>query len=190
MGRERVGEIRISRRTVQIGHEVYPLANISRVQSLRLVWGGRLATLYPLRQIAVTLLLAAVVVAAAELVPRLGLDATGVDVDDLARTVAAGAAVLAGVRIAYLLLVLLHRLLVRRSRYALMIETAGTQYAALSGTDRNEIHRIKGEIVRAIEDPPAHDRVVQVHGDLVIGEKVGRDKYQVGGAGNSMTVNK
>ncbi|GAA0390713.1 hypothetical protein GCM10009530_47430 [Microbispora corallina] len=189
MGRERVGEIRISRRTVQIGHEVYPLANISRVQSLRLVWGGRLATLYPLRQIAVTLLLAAVVVAAAGLVPRLGLD-TGVDLDDLSRQVAAGAAVLAGVRIAYLLLVLLHRLLVRRSRYALMIETAGTQYAALSGTDENEIHRIKGEIVRAIEDPPAHDRVVQVHGDLVIGEKVGRDKYQVGGAGNSMTVNK
>ena len=76
----------------------------------------------------------------------------------------------------YLLFVLFYRLLIRRPRFTLVIETAGTQYAALSGTDHNEIHRIKGEIVSAIEDPPAHERIVQVSGDLVIGEKVGGNK--------------
>lgn len=44
MAKKRVGEIRISKRIVQIGHEVYPLANISRVQTLRLVPGGKHAT--------------------------------------------------------------------------------------------------------------------------------------------------
>jgi len=39
MAGKRLGEIRINKRTVQIGHQVYPLANISRVQSGRLTRG-------------------------------------------------------------------------------------------------------------------------------------------------------
>lgn len=190
MVKEHVGEIRISKRIVRIGHEVYPLANISRVQTLRVVWGGKLATFYPLREIIVLLLVVgAIMGAAVKLLPQLDLDA-GFDIEEAARQLATVVAALAAVRIAYLLLVVVYRLLFRRPRYTLVIETAGTQYAALSGTDREEIHRIKGEIVDAIEDPPSQERIVQVRGDLVIGDKVGRDKYEQSGTDNRMTFNR
>jgi hypothetical protein len=175
MAKEKVDEIRISKRTVRIGHQVYPLANISRVQTLRLVWGGKLATFYPLREIIVLLFLLLVAGGIAG-----AANAAGV------RQFATGAAILVGVRMTYLLCVLLYRLLIRRPNYALVLETAGTQYTALQGTDDHEIHRIEGEIVNAIEDPPLHERILHVSGDLVIGDKVGRDKYQQSGTGNRM----
>jgi len=190
MAKDQVGEIRISKRTARIGHQVYPLANISRVQTLRLVWGGKLATFYPLRQITVLLLVVgAIVGAAVGVVPKLDLK-TDFDVEKAARQVAVGVVVLAGLRIAYLLFVLFYRLLIRQPRYALVIETAGTQYTALTGTDRDEIRRIEGEIVAAIEDPPSHERVVHVSGDVVFGDKVGRDQYQQVGTGNRMTFDR
>ncbi|MEO3855356.1 DUF6232 family protein [Acrocarpospora sp. B8E8] len=189
MGKQHVGEIRISKRVVRIGHEVYPLANISRVQSLRLVWGGRLATFYPLKGIAVALaVVGAVAGVAFGVLPGLDVDA-GYNLEEAAAQFAMAAVVVGGLRVAYLLVVLVYRLLFRRPRYALTIETAGTQFTALSGTDRDEIHRIKGEIVDAIEDPPTQERIVQVRGDLVMGDKVGRDKYEQSGAGSRTTVN-
>lgn len=118
--------------------------------------------------------------------PELDLNAKD---EDAVQQFATVAAILIGVRMAYLLLVLFYRLRIRRSRYALVIETAGTQCTALSGTDRDEIHRIEDEIVNAIEDPPDHERIVHVGGDLVIGDKVGRDKYQQSGTDNRMAFN-
>lgn len=187
MAKEKVGEIRINKRTVRIGDQVYPLATISRVQTVRLVWVGRSATLYPLREIAVLLLVVGVIVEATMAIPKLHLKAN-FDVNNTARLVAVGAVLLVGVRISYMLLVLFYRLLIRRKLYALLVETAGTQYTALSGTDFYEIDRIAGEIVAAIEDPPHQERVVHISGDVVIGDKVGRDKHQQVGAGNTMPV--
>ncbi|WP_219464504.1 DUF6232 family protein [Nonomuraea rhizosphaerae] len=192
MAKEHIGEIRITPRTVRIGHEVYPLANISRVQTLRLIWGGKYATLYPLRQIATLLLVAGVVFVAASIVlPELNLH-PGFDVENAAQRFTMGAFVLAAIRLAYLLVVLLHRLLIRRTRYALMIEASGTQYTALTGTDRDEIHRLKGKIVDAIEDPPEQETVIHVHGDLVAGDKVsgGIQYKQQGGRDSNMTFNR
>jgi hypothetical protein len=181
MSKEQVGEIRINKRTVRIGHEVYSLANISRVQTLRLVWGGKRAWFYPLRQIAVLVLVVGAIVAAAVVVaPNLDLQ-TDVDVEETARQVAIGAVVLGGFWIVCLLIVLFYRLFFRQPLYALVIETAGTQYTALSGTDRNEIHRIEGVIVAAIEDPPSQEQIVFVNGDVVRGDKIGRDKFSLAG---------
>ncbi|MGH3975263.1 MAG: DUF6232 family protein [Pseudonocardiaceae bacterium] len=175
MRKEKVGEIRISKRIVRIGHQVYPLANISRVQTLRLVRVGKLATFYPLREIAVFLLVVGAIVGAAVVVlPKLDLNV------ETAREYANVAASLAGVWITYLLFVLFYRLWIRRSHYELVIETAGTQYAALRGTNRDEIHRVEGEIVNALEDPPDRERIVHIIGDFVNGDKVERDKYQQG----------
>jgi hypothetical protein len=189
MGKQQVGEIRISKRVVRIGHEVYPLANISRVRSLRLVWGGRLATFYPLLGIAITLALVGVVAAAVYVaLPELDVDPS-FNLEEAGAQFAMAAAALGGLRVVYLLLLFLYRLIFRRPRYALVIETAGTQFTALSGTARDEIHRIKGEIVDAIEDPPDQERIVQVGGDLVLGDKVGRDKYEQRGADSRITVN-
>jgi len=192
MAKETVGEIRINKRIVRIGHQVYPLANISRVQTLRLVWGGRLGTFHPLRTIAILLLVVGAIVGVAEaVVPRLHLDLeSGLDIETTARHVAVGAVVLGGIWTAYSVGVLFYRLLIRRPRYALVIETAGTQYTALTGTDYYEINRITGEIVAAIEDPPFHERIVHINGDVVMGDKVGRDKHQQVGADNRMTFDR
>jgi hypothetical protein len=64
------------------------------------------------------------------------------------------AAILAGVRMAYLLYVLFYRLLIRRPYYALTIEAAGSQSTMLLGHVSAEIHRIQTIIVDAIENPP------------------------------------
>ncbi|PBC92588.1 hypothetical protein BX281_0266 [Streptomyces sp. Ag82_O1-15] len=171
---KRVGEIRIAKRVVTIGHETYPLANISRVQTLRVVWHGKLATFYPLREITSLLLLGGAITL---LLPRVDLGSRlGAADTETARRIATAFAALLAVRIAYLLGLLLYRLLLRRKRYALLIETAGTQYTALSGTARNEIHRIQAAIVAAIEDPPSTEQILHVRGDLVVGDKFGGDK--------------
>ncbi|WP_214107757.1 DUF6232 family protein [Acrocarpospora catenulata] len=185
MAKEKVGQIRISKRVVQIGHQVYPLANISRVQSLRVVWAGKLATFYPLQQIVMIVVLAGAVVGGLLAVaPNLDLGG-GWDVEEVARQVAAVVAAVSGLRVCYLLLVLLYRMLLRRRQYALVLETAGTQFTALSGTDQHEIHRIKNEIVGAIEDPPEYERTIEVHGDLVLG-----DQHKQTGNDSKMVFNK
>lgn len=78
--------------------------------------------------------------------------------------------------------------LFRRRQYALIIETAGAQYTALTGPDVTEIDRIMGEIVSAIEDPPDSERILQVSGDIVFGDKVDGSKYEQAGSGNRMII--
>jgi hypothetical protein len=190
MAKKRIGEIIISKRVVRIGHEVYPLANISRVQTVRLVPGGKDATLYPLHQIIILLaLLAGVVGAALVVLPELGVD-VGFGLEEAARQFAVIATVVAGIRLAYLLFALFYRLLLRPKRYALILETAGTQYTALSGTDAGEIHRIKDKIVAAIEDPPATEERIQINGDFVVGDKVSGGVQNKLTGGNNMMFNR
>ncbi|MFD4673234.1 DUF6232 family protein [Lentzea sp. NPDC058450] len=180
MARDKVAEIRINPRTVRIGHQVYPLANISRVQTLEVRWGGRKATSYPPKETAVLLLLFGLVAVAIQVgVPALGLGGRQLITDLMM-----GAMVLFGVRIAYLVLAFLYRVLFRRKHYALLLETAGTQYTALSGTDLPELRRIEAEIVGAIEKPPTREHVVEVHGDLVLGNQTKQT-----GSGSRMTIN-
>ncbi|MEV1172890.1 DUF6232 family protein [Nonomuraea sp. NPDC049784] len=182
MAKQKVGEIRISKRVVKIGHEVYPLANISRVQTLRLVPAGKQATFYPLQQIVILLvLLAGIGVAALVVLPELD---PGFDLEATARQFTMLAAALAGIRMTYLLIVLFYRL-IRKKRYALVIETAGTQYTALSGTDSSELHRIKDRIVDAIEDPPSNEQTIHVSGDVVMG-----DQHKQTGSDSRMTFNR
>ncbi|WP_410615056.1 DUF6232 family protein [Amycolatopsis sp. lyj-109] len=60
-------------------------------------------------------------------------------------------------RILYLLGVLAYGRL--RSRYALIIETPGAEFTALTGRDPYELEQLKREITHAIENPPAGERV-------------------------------
>ncbi|WP_405588272.1 DUF6232 family protein [Streptomyces sp. NBC_01092] len=184
MARRHVGEIIISRRVVQIGHEVYPLANISRVQTLQLVWGGRRATWYPLRPLFIVVLIVLGFLAAAEFIPPELPPEVGPDAEEVARRLVPPVTAVAGLIAACLLGQLVYRLFIRRPQFALVLETAGTQYTALSGTDASEIHRIKNVIVGAIENPPSQPTSVQVHGDVVMGDKAGRDQYKMSGSGN------
>ena len=181
MAKKRVGHIIISRRVVQIGHKAYPLANISRVQILPVQWAGRLATSQPLRPIASLVAL----LAAAVLIPPRLPSGTEPDVVDTVRQAAEAVIPVAAIGVAALSAVLLHRAFFRRKRYALVIETAGTQYSALMGTDFDEIQRIKTIIVDAIEDPPVEALHVDVRGDLVMGDKADT-QYKQTGSGNHM----
>lgn len=183
MADQQVGEIVISKRVVKIGHQTYPLDNISRVQTLRVVWAGKRATSYPLKRIAVIVVLVGLIVGAASaLVPGLGLDS---DAEQAVRVAAGVIIALAAIRVLWLLILLFYRLLFRRPRYALVIETAGTQFTALSGTDRGEVHRIEHAIVQAIENPPQVPINLRVGGDLVMG-----DQYKQTGADSKLTVHK
>ncbi|NAS25123.1 hypothetical protein GT755_26000 [Herbidospora sp. NEAU-GS84] len=176
MAKKKVGEIRISKRIVRIGHEVYPLANISRVQTLRIVYKGRLSTFHPLGQLVVVAALAAAAAFVAE------------EVFPEAREYLPVALAVAGVCGGLLAIQFLYRLIFRRNRYALTIETAGTQYTALWGTDLEEIRRIEGLVVAAIEDPPPTERSYTFNSPVYVGNTFGRDTFNVSGSGRA-TVN-
>lgn len=180
-----VSEFSVSPRIMEIGHQVYPLANISRVQSVKLVWAGKLGTFHPLKGIVVSSLIIGALVAAVTFgLPRFRLGRVVRNVAEQAVTVIS---VVLGIWIAYLLLVFLYRLLLRRTQYALVIEAAGTQYTALYGPDPREIQRIKKLIVDAIERPPPRTvthPTFNVHtGDVISGGV----QYKQTGAG-TMTV--
>lgn len=85
-------------------------------------------------------------------------------------------------RIAFLVGVLVYGLF--RSRYALIIETSGTEFIALSGRDPHELERIQREITYAIENPPDSEKVLHMSGDIVIG-----NQYKQPGHHNTMVVN-
>lgn len=165
MSEDRVGEIRISRRLLRIGSQVYPLANIGRVQTLWLEWGrNNIATF---REFVGLMLVIGVIVF---VLPMLGF---GASVSGL--TVIA--IIVAGV-------VVLYRLVTRQRRFALFIETTGGQVATLAAKAEPEIRRLEYAVVEAIENPPNQEQVIQIRGDIVMGDKIGRDKYQQGGSGN------
>lgn len=86
-------------------------------------------------------------------------------------------------RVLYLLGALVYGRL--RSRYALIIETAGTEFTALTGRDPHELERIKREITHALENPPNSERVLHAGGDIVIG-----DQYKQTGRNTTMVVNR
>ncbi len=166
MPQDRVGEIRISKRLLRIGNQAYPLANIGRVQTLRIEWGRRIATF---REFVGLLLVISVIVF---VLPALGF---GNSTSVLTLTVI----VIAGI-------VVLSRLLNRQRRFVLFIETTGAQTTALAGKAEREIREIEQAVVAAIENPPAQEQVLRVSGDIVMGDKIGRDKYQQDGSKNSI----
>lgn len=174
MARTGTAEIRINRRTLRIGHEVYPLANISRVQTVRLTY--RKTPGQAVAGIAVALLVGAVAAAVTAAAAGSGAGAEQ-----------AGAVVLAlvALRVAYLVIVLIRRLL-RRPVFSLLIETSGTQFTALASHDRRTVHEIADLVVGAIENPPGHEIVRHVHN---VFNRVEGNQFNQSGSGNTLNVN-
>jgi hypothetical protein len=126
-------DIEVSRRILWVGAEAYPLHNIARAQTVKLVPNRALALARYIRAIAlwVVLGLVAMIVTQNELVAAVVL------VLIVANTV---------------------RLITKLSAatfYALVIETAGTPYRALVSTDENLVTHIVHEIMDAINNPQA-----------------------------------
>jgi hypothetical protein len=176
MASRRVSRIIISNRTVQIGDNVFALATISRVQALRVVPDGGSATGHKITAIIRDLLLIILFLAALAFfgppVVRAIVDPTEPPSQATVTTIAIAVVVLLAVgvaagrtaiSVACDVVVLAFRVL-RMPRYALVIEAAGTQCVALTGTDRDEIRRSAHEIVSAIGDMSGQDKVINIHG--------------------------
>ncbi|CUU54737.1 hypothetical protein Ga0074812_103227 [Parafrankia irregularis] len=181
--KNQIFEIVVGKRALTIGHEVYPLANISRIQTRELKWFGKYSTFYPLRRMAslaggVALLVVAVIVG-----PRYADPDGEYALEDIGRQFAVLVLVLAGAATLWLSGVLIYRVFFRRTYYLLLLETAGAQAALLNGTDLKEIMRIRNALVAAIEDPPASAYNIEVHGDVFAGDKFTGRGYNVNKSG-------
>lgn len=169
-------EIRINKRTVRIGHEVYSLANISRMQTVRLGYTKKQSLFKPVKDMIGALFF--VVVASVI------LTASGVD---KAQQIKEWIYLLGALYVVYLLILLIYRLF-RRPIYVLLIETAGTQFTLLGSYDQGTVRMIENEVVDAIENPPVEEKILHV-GDVILGDKIGRQIRQ-DGFGNVMNVNR
>lgn len=173
MNQDRVDEIRISKHLLRIAHQTYPLANIARVQAVWLEWSRKLATF----QEVIGFLLLLLVLG---FIPQiLGRSAAGLSgLFWLAAAVAVG--------------VVLFRLVNKRRRFVLAVETSGGQSAVLTAKNDTELRMLEHEILAAIEDPPIEPRSIHLHnveyGDTVFGDKIAGNSYQQGGSGNVMNV--
>ncbi len=169
MAKTETAVVRINKRTLRIGGQVYPLGQISRVQTMRFD---------PPRNRAVGKFIkaaAGVVVAAVVLVCLSG--AMLANHPSLPTVIAGGALLWLAVLVAILISRLVNK---PKSLYALTIETAGTQYTALSSYDLDSINYLENEVVAAIEDPPEQERVLQIN-NVVSG-----NQYLQGGHHNTM----
>ena len=161
------GTLRITHRLLEIGDQTYPLAQISRVQTLWLEGSRKIATAREV--ILFVLVLIAVLVGG----PVIGLR-------DM--TTPAVLVVLVGAA------VLVYRAATRFRRCLLVVETSGGQCGVLASKRRDALDPIKKVITDAIENPPATERLVHVGGDVVIGDKVGRDQINQRGHHNTLNV--
>jgi hypothetical protein len=154
--------VRVSRRILWVGSEAYPLQNIARAQTLKLVpqrgapFRGYLKAVTGLviLDIAATIVLK---VAASKI--------TGFP-DSRFKTLLQ-LVVLASVAISTIRLILA---LLKRTYYALIIETAGTPRAALVSTDENLVSSLVYQIMDAIDNPQAEFQV-QVE-NFHVGDKI------------------
>jgi len=140
--------VRVSDEILWIGSEAYPLRNIARVQPVKVVPGrGRAFRGYLIAIVICVLLIAAGVVA-----EKTASHVTSTQVYKVLHDIAVGALGLAAVVAVISTIRLLIRIL-RRTAYALVIETAGTPRTALVTRDENQVFHLVQRITEAISNP-------------------------------------
>lgn len=156
-------DVRVSRRILWVGAEAYPLHNIARAQTIKLVVNRGAA----IRSFVKSLLLWAILGAAGVLaINAAGSNSTNTsNITNARNAVVAVALLMVGVSLFKLV-----RTLSTRKLYALVIETAGTPRTALVGTDENVVGRLVYQIMDAIDNPQAEFqlRVENFH----VGDKI------------------
>lgn len=146
-------DVRVSQRILWVGTEAYPLHNIARAQTIKLVPKRGQA----LKALTLWVFLGAVTVGITN----------AVDV-----TFGVVGFAVAGVTLALIAISAIRLMvaLLTPTFYALVIETAGTPYKALVGTDENLVIHIVHRIMAAINNPQAEFqfRVENFH----VGDKI------------------
>jgi len=161
-------DVRISRRTLWVGTDVYPLPNVARVQAREEILDrGRLTWLFAKR-------VAKPLVAGAAVVAVLWCGAPA----DPGRVLGAVGLVLFG-------LLLWHtswfvRELTRARLYFLVVETAGTPRTAVVSTDRALIFDLADKVVEAI-DNPAVDYSIRIDNIVLGDQKIEAGVIEIGG---------
>lgn len=143
-------DVKISRQVLWVGAEAYPLQNIARAQTIKLVPNRGAA----FRRFLVSFIFEVVLGAAAAVAIRLAPRLTSVQASNDVHSVATGVLVLAVALVGYSAI----RLIVRLSRgtyYALLIETAGTPRSVLVSDNENVVTKLVQEIMDAIDNPAA-----------------------------------
>jgi hypothetical protein len=143
-------DVAVSRQVLWVGTEAYPLQNIARAQTLRLVPNRRVAVQHFAAAVVLEAVLGIAAAVALGLAPRLS-SAPGYDT---AHGVAAGALLLAVV----LLFVSTFRLIAKLSGgtfYALLIETVGTPRSVLVSTNQRVVTGLVHQIMDTFDNPAA-----------------------------------
>lgn len=140
--------VKVERGVLWVGAEAYPLRNIARARTIRIVPNRAWAV----RKFAVTVLLCGLLGGAARVVLRLADKQSSESSQDLLHNAGTAATVLALILVAFGMV----RLLIRVSRstfYALVIETAGTPRGVLVSRDQADVTHLVGVIMDAIHNP-------------------------------------
>ncbi len=159
-------EFRISRRTLWVGMQAYPLQNVTRVQAVEHSPNrGRMVRGY-LRQAGAWVGLG---VAGLVVLGCLG------DAVPPAVSVTYAAAVCLVLAVHTVRLI---RGLTLPNLHILSVATAGSANAALVSTDQKLIHDLTHRIVDAIDNPAMEYAIKVDHMDIVYGDKYGGDRVQ------------
>ncbi|MEU6803218.1 DUF6232 family protein [Streptomyces neyagawaensis] len=174
MAKREIIDVRVSRRVLWVGGEAYPLHNIARAAAVRIVPDRAGAVGRFLRNVLLVVLLGIIAGVALDSSPSSPVSELG-SLESLGFV----AAVLCAAFTVQLLSVLC-----RRTYYALVVETAGAPFTALTSRDPEVVSRLVHRIMDAIDNPEAEfhvkvenyhlgDKINMVGGERNIG-KVGR----------------
>ncbi|MFF3858670.1 DUF6232 family protein [Streptomyces sp. NPDC002209] len=175
MAKSVVTDVIVSRRVLWIGAEAYPLSNIARATTVKVEPPRRQAIGRFVKSVVTLAILAVAAVAATT-----AADLPTGDRETYETGVAVAALVLLG-----LFVLQLSGVLLRKTYYALVIETAGSPNTALVTTDRALVHDLVRMIMEAIDNPQAsfHQQVTNYIGQV-------GDNFKVFGSGNVGKVGK
>lgn len=169
--RREVLEVSVSRRVLWIGSAAYPLHNIARAQTVKIAPDRARAVRHLVIGVVAWLGLEAGALYALNSVPRAQL-ADPDRLRDLATYVVLALVTLSTVRAIAVLL--------GRTYYAMVIETAGSPQTALVSTERSQVVSLVRQTMDAIDDPAATFHT-QIQNITHIGEQYNlKGKHNVG----------
>jgi hypothetical protein len=143
-------EIAVSRQVLWVGSEAYPLRNIVRAKTVKIVPDHKAAWTHYLGGVVLWIFLGLSAAVAIKLAPRV----SSVQGSNALHDVAAGVLVLAAGLFVINTITLLVRL-TKEPYYLLSIDTAGTSYRLLASAEPTPLRKLVHEIMKAIDNPAA-----------------------------------
>lgn len=143
-------EIAISRQVLWVGSEAYPLQNIARAKTVKIVPDHKAAWRHYLGGVVLWVFLGIAAAVAIKLAPRV----SSIQESKALHDVAVGVLVLAVALFVINTITLLARL-TKKPYYLLSIETAGTSYRLLASAEAAPLRKLVHDIMKAIDNPAA-----------------------------------